>query len=141
MAVSLNPYINLVAQAHEALAHYQNVLGGEVTLSTFAEYGGVDMGIPEAELGNIMHGQLETPDGFTLMVSDAPSTMPLSAGSSISVSLSGDDDAKLRGFWAGLVDGGQVTVPLEAAPWGDAFGMLVDRFGVAWMVNIAPVQN
>jgi PhnB protein len=55
----------------------------------------------------------------------------------ISVSLSGDDEGKLRRWWDGLVAGGTVTVPLEQAPWGDTFGMLVDRFGITWMVNIA----
>ncbi|TPW98690.1 VOC family protein, partial [Schumannella luteola] len=74
---------------------------------------------------------------FTLMGADTPSHMPLAEGGSISVSLSGDDDAKLRGFWDALLDGGSQTVPLETAPWGDAFGMLVDRFGIAWLVNIS----
>src|SRR5829696_7993623 len=58
-------------------------------------------------------------------------------GSNITISLSGDDDAELRGYWDKLAEGGTVTMPLEAAPWGDAFGQLTDRFGVSWMVNIA----
>jgi PhnB protein len=57
--------------------------------------------------------------------------------SGVSISLSGDDDAALRGYWDKLTDGGDVLQPLEVAPWGDAFGMLVDRFGVSWLVNIA----
>jgi PhnB protein len=83
-----------------------------------------------------MHGQLETEQGFTLMAADTPPGMAYSPGSSISVSLSGDDE-QLRGFWERLGDGGTVTVPLEQQPWGDEFGMLVDRFGISWMVNIA----
>jgi PhnB protein len=73
------------------------------------------------------------------MVSDAPPGMPLDAGSSISISLSGDDEATLRRYWDGLVEGGSVTMPLERAPWGDTFGMCADRFGINWMVNIAGV--
>ena len=134
MAVRLNPYLNFRGQARAALEHYQQVLGGELTVSTFAEAG---MEVQPDETEWLMHGQLETPDGFTLMAADAPSHMELAPGSAFSVSLSGDDAAKLRGFWDGLVDGGSVTVPLEQAPWGDAFGMLVDRFGVAWLVNIS----
>ncbi len=134
MTLTLNPYINLVAQARDALAHYQGIFGGEVNMSTFAE-GGAPVDPSEAEL--IMHGQLDTPDGFTLMVSDVPSGMPHTTGTSISVSLSGDDGEKLRRFWDGLLEGGTVTVPLETAPWGDAFGMLKDRFGVDWLVNIS----
>ena len=54
-----------------------------------------------------------------------------------SISLSGDDDRELRGYWDKLAAGGTVTLPLEKAPWGDSFGMLTDKFGTPWMVNIA----
>lgn len=134
MTLTLNPYIHLIAQARDALAHYQRVFGGEVTLSTFAEVGAP---VDPSEGEHIMHGQLDTPDGFTLMVSDTPTGMPHTEGTSIAVSLSGDDDSRLRGFWEGLAEGGSIAVPLETAPWGDAFGMLTDRFGVEWMVNIS----
>ena len=134
MSMRLNPYLNWRSGVREALEYYQKVFGGELNLMTFAE-GGMEVDPSESEL--IMHGQLETPDGFTLMGADTPASMPLSEGSSISVSLSGDDGDKLRGFWDALLDGGRLTVPLEQAPWGDAFGMLVDRFGVAWLVNIS----
>jgi len=134
MAVRLNPYLNFRGEARDALEQYRRVFGGELTVSTFAEAG---MEVALEETGWLMHGQLETPDGFTLMAADAPSHMPLSAGSAHSVSLSGDDGEKLRGFWDGLLDGGTLTVPLEQAPWGDTFGMLVDRHGVAWLVNIS----
>jgi len=67
--------------------------------------------------------------------------MPHQPGSTISVSLSGDDEAELRGYWDKLTDGGQVTLQLEKQMWGDVFGMVVDRFGIAWMVNIAQAQG
>ena len=51
--------------------------------------------------------------------------------------LSGDDEAELRGYWDGLGDGATVLEPLVVAPWGAQFGMLRDRFGVTWLVNIA----
>jgi PhnB protein len=134
MTVRLNPYLNFVSSAEAALTLYQSVLGGELTLSRFGENG---MAQDPADADKIMHGQLETAKGFTLMASDAPPGMPLSEGSSMSVSLSGDDEATLRGYWNGLVAGGQVTVPLEKAPCGDTFGMLTDKFGIAWLVNIS----
>jgi PhnB protein len=71
------------------------------------------------------------------MASDVPSSMNLNAGNNFSVSLSGDDEAELRGFWDKLSEGASVTTPLDRAPWGDSFGMLVDRYGVNWLVNIA----
>ena len=53
---------------------------------------------------------------------------------------SGDDEDELSGYWNKLIDGGTAALPLEKAPWGDSFGMCVDRFGVSWMVNIAGDQ-
>lgn len=130
----LNPYLSFRDTAREAMEHYRSVFGGELTVSTFGEYG---MSEDPGQQDLIMHAQLTTPQGFTLMGADTPPGMDHTPGSAISVSLSGDDDAELRGFFEGLAQGGQVQVPLEVAPWGDAFGMLVDRFGIQWMVNIA----
>ncbi|WP_309709523.1 VOC family protein [Pseudolysinimonas sp.] len=134
----LNPYLNFRGDAKEALEFYHSVFGGELTVSSFAELGMDD--VPEAERGLVMHGQLETPAGFTLMASDVPSHMDYTAGTNqFSISLSGlaDDDAQLRGYWQKLGDGATITEPLATAPWGASFGMLTDRFGVNWLVNIS----
>jgi PhnB protein len=113
---------------------YQSVFGGELTLNTFAELHASE---DPAEQDKIMHAMLVTDDGLVLMASDTPNSMEYTPGDNFSVSLSGEDEAELRGYWKGLCDGGTVTMPLERAPWGDTFGMCVDRFGVRWMVNIA----
>jgi PhnB protein len=114
------------------MALYKSVFGGELTSTTFG-----DGGVPHepAEKNNIMHSQLETPSGFTLMAADVPASHGGAQGNG-SISLSGDDDAELRGYWEKLAAAGQVMQPLEKAPWGDSFGMLVDKFGVTWLVNI-----
>jgi PhnB protein len=134
MTARLNPYIGFRNTAREALTFYHSVFGGDLQLMTFGENG---MAQTPSEADNIMHGQLDTPNGFTLMASDTPATMPFQEGSSVSISLSGDEEALLRGYWDGLVDGGHPILPLAKAPWGDTFGMLTDKFGVTWMVNIA----
>ncbi len=132
MTSRLNPYLSFANDARKAMEFYRGVFGGELTVSTFGEAG---MGSgPDAD--KVMHAQLETPTGYTLMASDSPEGMPHSSGSQISVSLSGDDEA-LRGYFARLAEGGSVTMPLEKQMWGDEFGMLVDPFGIAWMVNIS----
>ena len=59
----------------------------------------------------------------------------------IAISLSGEDESELRGYWDKLSDGGMTIMPLEKAPWGDTFGMSTDRFGISWMVNIAGAQS
>ncbi|HEU5472614.1 MAG TPA: VOC family protein [Actinophytocola sp.] len=133
MGNRLNPYISYNGDARAALEFYQGVFGGDLTLSTFGEMGGADS--PDAD--KIMHGQLETPAGFTLMGADTPTGMEFNPGTTIAVSLSGDDGEALRGYWKELSAGGTVDVPLEKQMWGDEFGMCIDRFGVSWMVNIA----
>ncbi|WP_029135851.1 VOC family protein [Nakamurella lactea] len=130
----LNPYLSFRDTAKPAMEFYQGVFGGELTLNTF---GDSQMADDPADGDKIMHGMLTAPNGLTLMGADTPSSMELTAGNNITVSLSGDDESELRGYWDKLADGGSVTVPLEKAPWGDTFGMCTDRFGVAWMVNIA----
>ncbi len=47
----------------------------------------------------------------------------------------------LRAWWDALAEGGTITMPLNAAPWGDSYGQLVDRFGIEWMVNIAAPEQ
>jgi len=137
MASRLNPYISFDGNAREAIETYRDIFGGELTVNTFGDLGQADEGVAD----KVMHSQLETPAGFTLMASDTPPGMSHQPGGSITVSLSGDDEAELRGYWDRLSDGGQVAVPLEKQMWGDLFGMCTDRFGVPWMVNIAQPQS
>jgi PhnB protein len=131
----LNPYLSFTGNARDALEFYRSVFGGELTISTYGEFQMAEAGSADAD--RVMHGQLTTPSGFTLMASDIPPGMPLDQGSSITISLSGSEGDELRGYWDGLADGGNVGMPLEKAPWGDYFGQLTDRFGTDWMVNIA----
>jgi PhnB protein len=128
----LNPYISFTDTARQAMEFYRGVFGGELALNTFGEAGGAEG--PDAD--KVMHAQLETPAGYTLMASDTPSGMDHTVGTNISVSLSGDDADELRSYFAKLSDGGNVTMQLEKQMWGDEFGMCVDQFGIAWMVNI-----
>jgi PhnB protein len=136
MASRLNPYLNFDSNARQAMEFYQGVFGGTLNLNTFGEFGSQDT----AEADKVMHAQLETDSGFTLMASDTPAGMQRNVGDNISISLSGDDAAALRGYWEKLSDGGNVTMPLEKQMWGDEFGMCVDRFGIPWMVNINQQQ-
>jgi PhnB protein len=66
--------------------------------------------------------------------------MSYTPGDNFSVSLSGEDEAELRGYWDKLSDGATITAELEQAPWGDTFGMCTDKFGVHWLVNITGQQ-
>jgi len=136
MASRLNPYLNFNGNARQALEFYRSVLGGTLTLSTFAEFGAQN----PADADRIMHGQLETDAGYAIMAADVTSDMGYQPPAGFSVSLSGDDGGALRGYWEKLSASGTTTMPLQKQVWGDEFGMCVDQFGVSWLVNIAQPQ-
>ncbi|MGH3435734.1 MAG: VOC family protein [Sciscionella sp.] len=133
MASRLNPYISFVGNARQAMEFYQRTFGGNLTLSTFGEFGAPD----SAQADKIMHGTLETSSGYTIMGADTPPEMEHTPGNNITVSLSGDDAEQLHGYWKKLSEGGTVSVPLDKQMWGDEFGACVDQFGISWMVNIS----
>jgi PhnB protein len=137
MTTRLNPYLNFRDTAREAMDFYQSVFGGELTSSTFGEFQASD---DPAEQNKIMHSMLITDNGLVLMASDTPNRMDYTPGTNFSISLSGEDDAELRGYWEKLSAGGTITMPLNQAPWGDTFGMCVDKFGISWLVNINAPQ-
>lgn len=137
MATQLNPYLSFRDNAREAMTFYRSVFGGELTISTFAEFHASE---DPAEQDKVMHSMLVTPDGLTLMGADTPNSMEYKPQAGVAISLSGDDEERLRGWWEKLSEGGTVQMPLERAPWGDTFGMCVDRFGTRWLVNIADEQ-
>ena len=136
MASKLNPYLQFNGNAREAMEFYREVFGGQLNTSTFGEYGNDDPAMKD----QTMHAQLETERGFTLMASDSMPDQPAAQQSNIAISLSGEDGDELRGYWDKLSDGGNVVMPLEKQMWGDEFGMLVDRFGFSWMVDVVHPQ-
>ena len=138
MTIRLNPYLSFRDTAREAMDFYQSVFGGELTRSTFADLG---MSDDPAEKDKIMHSMLEAPNGLTLMAADTPAAMDFTPGTHFAVSLSGEDDAALRGYWDELSEGATIQQPLGPAPWGDHFGSLTDRFGISWMVDIVVPQG
>lgn len=131
MSLSLNPYLSFKNNANEALEYYQSVLGGELQVDSFSSF--LDM-VPAGEEHLLMHGQLTTEDGLVLMASDTPSSMPYTPPAGFPVSLSGDDEGRLQAVWDGLAADGTVIEPYATPPWGGMFGMLTDKFGIAWMI-------
>ncbi|MFD6179174.1 MULTISPECIES: VOC family protein [unclassified Isoptericola] len=138
--VRLNPYLSFKNQAREALEFYRSVLGGELDISTF---GGMPadsgMPIPDSDKDLVMHGQLETPSGLTLMAADSGSMMPYVAPTSgVTVALTGgpEDHDYVAGAYAKLADGGSDAMPFDKAPWGDYYGQVTDRYGITWMFDV-----
>jgi PhnB protein len=137
MASRLNPYLNFNGTARQAMEFYAQVFGGELQLTTYADFGRKDAGQAE----RIMHGQLDSTAGYTIMAADAPPGMESPGMHGFGVSISGDDAEALRGYWAKLSEGGTVTMPLEKTAWAEAFGMCTDKFGVPWLINIGGPQG
>lgn len=133
MPMLLNPYFSFRDTAEEAMTFYRTVFGGELSVSRFSEYGASD---DPAEQDKVMHSMLTTGTGMVLMAADTPNSMDLAVGENVSVSVSGDDESVMRGWWEALGAGGTVTMPLEEAPWGGLFGMCTDRFGIHWMFSV-----
>ena len=133
MAIVMNPYLSFDGTARQAMEFYRTVFGGELNMNTFGEFGNADQ--PGAD--KIMHAQLNADQGITLMAADMPPGMDHQPGNSMTVSLSGDDADRLRGYWEKLSEGGSVSMPMEKQMWGDEFGMCTDQYGVPWMVNIS----
>lgn len=138
MSTQLNPYLSFRGNAREAMEFYHSVFGGDLVLNRYDSIPGV-MGDGD-EGSKIMHGQLNTPNGLTLMGADMPDSMSdtpdVTAGGS-SVCVWGDDDEQIRAYWTALSENAEIRVPFEKAPWGDTFGDLRDRFGVSWMFSLA----
>jgi PhnB protein len=134
MQTRLNPYLNFKDNAREAMEFYSTVFGGSLDLTTFKELNASE---DPSEDNKIMHSMLEADNGITFMAADTPNRMEYRRGTHMSMSLSGDNDAELSGYFEKLSDGGTIREPLRAAPWGDKFGMLTDKFGIEWLVNIA----
>lgn len=133
MTTRLNPYLSFGGNAREAMGFYQSVFGGEANFMTFGDMPGDH---DPSQLDKIMHSHLQTEGHITLMGADTPIGMgePQANGS---ISLSGEDEAELSGYFEKLSGSGSVTVPLEKAPWGDSFGMCTDAYGIQWLVNIS----
>ena len=135
MTSRLNPFIYFGDTARQAMEFYRDVFGGNLAISAFAEFGQADW--PDAN--KVMHAQLETSKGFTLMASDTPQGMELKPSTNMWVGVSGDDSADLHGYWEKLSEGGTVTVPMGKQAWGDEFGAWLEQ--VRHLVDGADLGN
>ncbi len=134
MQSTLNPYLNFRDNAREAMEFYKTVFGGKLEMQTFKEY---HVSQDPSEDNKIMHAMLTADNGIVFMASDTQNSIEYRTGTNMSMSLSGDNEIELRGYYEKLSAGGTIEMPLEKAPWGDMFGMFTDKFGVSWLVNIS----
>jgi PhnB protein len=133
----LTPYLTFNGNTEEAFNFYAAALGGSITI--LQRFGDTEQGaqLPEAAKNKIMHITLRAPGGITLMASDHMdfTGQAFIAGNNFSLSIHPDSVEKADTLFAALAADGTVTLPMEKVFWGSYFGMLVDKFGVQWMIN------
>ena len=136
--MQINPYLHFNGQCEQAFQFYAQALGGQIVAMVRHAGTPAESHVPPEWLDKIMHARLVS-DGAILMGSDAPPTMfQPAAGFSVSVMVKEPDQAE-RIFHA-LAEGGTVRMPIQATFWSPRFGMLVDQFGIPWMINCEPAS-
>lgn len=138
MSFTVRPHLNFRNQAAEALTFYQAVFGGDLMMVTYRQ---AQQPVAEQDADQIIFGQVTSPDGFSVMAFDVPSDQSWSRGDrSFFVSVQGTVEETLQARWQALADGASVQVPMGPSAWSPLYGMLTDRFGVTWVLSIAPTR-
>ena len=137
MTIAVTPHLNFRGQARAALEFYRSVFGGELAVISYADMSQGEPADP-ATADHVVWGQVASADGFRVMAHDVYPHLPHDPGrSAFFVSVRGADRGELERCWAGLAGGADVTVPLAPSPWAPLYGMLTDRFGVTWVLDVA----
>ncbi|WP_438005019.1 VOC family protein [Sorangium sp. So ce321] len=135
MTVSVANHLNFRGDARAALEFYQSVFGGDITIVTYKDAQSVQ---DPSEAGQVMWGQVTARNGFQVMAYDVPSRMPWDQGkNAFFVSVRGDSASEIAALWEKLSDGATVAQPLAPSGWTPLYGMLKDRFGITWVLDVA----
>ncbi len=127
-----NTYLTFDGNCAQAMKFYQKCLGGQLQMLPFSEMPGE---APKSAKDRIMHAKL-TNEGSIWMASDTMPGMPFKQGNNFSISIECDSVQELDRLFAALSDGGKATMPPQQTFWAQRFGMLTDRFGVNWMLDV-----
>lgn len=135
MTIETTPHLNFRDQARAALEHYQAAFGGDLVAMTYADTG-APADAPGAD--GIVWGQVSAPGGFRVMAYDVQPEHDHSPGErAFFVSVRATSAEELTGPWEVLADGGTVVAPLAPSQWSPLYGMVTDRFGVTWVLDVA----
>lgn len=134
MSITTTTHLNFRGQARDALEFYRSVFGGRLDTLSYSDAHNVTA--PE-EADQIMWGQVASEEGFHVMAYDVPSHTAHDPGTiPVFVSVRATDADELGRYWAGLSEGATAIVPLGPAAWSPLYGMLRDRFGVTWVLDL-----
>lgn len=134
------PYLSFDGNCREAFDFYTKVLDGEI--KGIVTNGETPMAgeFSTDEQDKVMNAYLVA-EGAELMGADAPSHHPYSKPTGFTISIQLDDDARAERIFAALAEGGEVQMPMEGTFWARKFGMLVDRYGIPWMINSGMIEQ
>ncbi|MFC5183831.1 VOC family protein [Actinomadura harenae] len=139
MSVTTTTHLNLRGEARAALEFYRSVFGGDLAVVTYKDAGAVQ---EESEADQVMWGQVLAANGFHVMAYDVPSRLPYGQGeNAFFVSVRGETVEEVTGYWEGLIEGSTIVIPLGPAGWAAAYGMVRDRFGVTWVLDVVSGTN
>jgi PhnB protein len=134
--VTINPYLNFPGNSLEAFTFYKSVFGGEfAVVMSFGDMGGEN--VAEEDKEKLMHIALPIGKGNILMATDTVGEMGMGykEGNNFHLSLNVESKEEGDTVYNALSAGGITTVPMAISAWGSYFGMLVDKFGISWMVS------
>ena len=137
--IKINVYLNFEGKTEEAFTFYKSIFGGDFSsLVRFREMPIPGVTVPEEDLDKIMHVSLPIGTECVLMGTDTLPSLKqkLTEGNNINLSIHPDTDEEADRIFAGLSEGGEVEMPMGVQMWGDYYGMLRDKFGIPWMVNV-----
>ncbi len=135
MSVTTTAHINFRGQAREALEFYRSVFGGDAMIATYADIHQVE---DPAQADSVAWGQVQAPSGFRVMAYDVQTAKPYDQGANaFYIALHGTDPDEIRAQWDGLADGATILTPLAPTAFAPLYGMLTDRFGVTWIIDVA----
>ncbi|MET7422066.1 VOC family protein [Dactylosporangium sp. NPDC005555] len=152
MTITTTTHLNFRGDARQALEFYQSVFGGHLTVVAYGDFG-MPKELPDA--GKVVFGQLTAETGFSIAAYDAPSQSPAAAAPTVTtrengltltgerffVAVGGETAEEVSALWDKLSDGAEIVEKFGPAPFAPGFGMLTDRFGVTWILQVTAAYN
>ena len=134
MAISTTTHLNFRGDARAALEFYRSVFGGRLTAIAYGDFG-MPTELPDAD--KIVFGQVTSENGFRIMAYDVPARLSWNPGEiPMFVSLRGNEVEEITGYWQKLAADATILQPLAPAGWSPLYGMLRDRFGITWVLDV-----
>ena len=135
MSINVTNHLNFRGDARAALEFYRSVFGGDLAIVTYQDAHHVQ---DPSEADQVMWGQVAAANGFRVMAYDVPSRTSWNPGEiPFFVSVRGDAADEITRYWEKLSEGATIAQPLAPSGWTPLYGMLKDRFGVTWVLDVA----